>query len=100
MIVVFKSGRSPSASGLSQSEEPRDRPITAVEKRCRYLVWWITIIKYNLKARTAFAGFSQPGAWSGKVDTGFSEKITLKQKIPPASGSAGADTSGIASLKR
>jgi hypothetical protein len=42
--------------------------MTAVEKGCRYLVWWITIIKYNLKARPAGAGVSSlehdPEKWT------------------------------------
>ena len=41
-------------------EEPSGRPITAVETGCRYLIWWITIIKYNLKAPAGSAGPFQP----------------------------------------
>jgi hypothetical protein len=63
MIVEFKAGRSPRKERLFRrrgcSETfagcalwwPPARPITAVEKARRYLIWWITIIKYNLKAR-------------------------------------------------
>jgi hypothetical protein len=50
MIVVFKTGRSPQASAARGFKLPAGRPISAVEKACRYLIWWITIIKYNLKA--------------------------------------------------
>src|SRR5579872_3395931 len=48
MIVVFKSGCSPSM----RCGEPRirgDHPAAAVEIGCGCLVWWITIIEYNLK---------------------------------------------------
>jgi hypothetical protein len=52
MIVVFKTGRSPSMGRTARGREaPPDYPPTAVETCCRYLIWWITIIKYNLKAR-------------------------------------------------
>jgi hypothetical protein len=64
MIVEFKAGRSPLKNGASKDVgysrtlagrilcKAHGRPITAVEKACPYLIWWITIIKYNLKART------------------------------------------------
>jgi hypothetical protein len=60
MIVVFKTGRSPQASAARGFNRPPGRPISAVEKACRYLIWWITIIKYNLKAWQVLAGPSQP----------------------------------------
>jgi hypothetical protein len=43
MIVMFKAGRSPSTTG-------RAGPFPAVEFGLRNLIWWITIIEYNLKA--------------------------------------------------
>jgi hypothetical protein len=58
MIVVFKTGRS--LTRQAARDKPPDRPITAVEKCRRYLIWWITIIKYNLKARAALTGPFQP----------------------------------------
>jgi hypothetical protein len=52
MIVVFKTGRSPFTTGPAAAfYEGAADPITAVETGCRYLIWWITIINYNLKAR-------------------------------------------------
>jgi hypothetical protein len=48
------------ASAARGHEVPPAHPITAVEKACRYLIWWITIIKYNLKARHALPGHFQP----------------------------------------
>jgi DNA-binding MarR family transcriptional regulator len=56
MIVVFKTGRSPSHRADRDPEGPSDRPITAVETGSRYLIWWITIIEYNLKALAVSAG--------------------------------------------
>jgi hypothetical protein len=60
MIVVFKTGRSPQALGRARPSGAAAHPITAVEKACRYLIWWITIIKYNLKARAFLAGRFRP----------------------------------------
>jgi hypothetical protein len=54
MIVVFKTGRSPSLVQPLACEPPPGRPITAVEKCRRHLIWWITIIEYNLKADRDF----------------------------------------------
>jgi hypothetical protein len=57
MIVVFKTGRSPLAIGPAAAlYEGAAGPITAVETGCRYLIWWITIINYNLKARPIVPG--------------------------------------------
>jgi DNA-binding MarR family transcriptional regulator len=52
MIVVFKTGRSPSL--VQPFAASSSRPITAVEKCRRHLIWWITIIDYNLKAGRCF----------------------------------------------
>ncbi len=57
-----------------------DRPITAVEKCCRYWVWWITIIQYNLKGRPNSAGVLwELGGMILKSGNRFSEKIMPKR---------------------
>src|SRR5437764_8099688 len=61
MMVVFKTGRSPHISDGRGSPE-RDTSITAVERSCRYLIYSITIIDYNRKARFALPECFQPGA--------------------------------------
>ena len=50
MIVVFKTGAPPKASPVSTLRGQPAVPISAVESR-RYLIYSITIIKYNIKAR-------------------------------------------------
>jgi DNA-binding MarR family transcriptional regulator len=49
MIVEFKTGRSPS-SRFERAQHQRRQPTAAVEILRRHLIWWITIIEYNLKA--------------------------------------------------
>jgi len=57
MMVVFKQALPwvPSRAGRAsvRSAHPSD---AAVEIRVRSLIWWITIIEYNLKASPALAG--------------------------------------------
>jgi hypothetical protein len=60
MIVVFKTGAPPHTPAGGGLKEPLDRPITAVEKCWRYLIYWITIIIYNIKAWAVSAGYFQP----------------------------------------
>jgi hypothetical protein len=58
MIVVFKTWRSPSGVGpISTLRGQQADPISAVERH-RYLVYFITIIKYNLKARAVSRTFT------------------------------------------
>jgi hypothetical protein len=50
MIVVFKNAP-PQKFGPGAALNPcAGDPMAAVEMGCGYLVWWITIINYNLKA--------------------------------------------------
>ena len=48
-MVVFKTWRSPS-SRFERAQHQRRQPTAAVEILRRHLIWWITIIEYNLKA--------------------------------------------------
>jgi hypothetical protein len=50
MIVMFKPERSPSRPGPIAAMRSAGRPIAAVEIGRRYLIYYITIIRYNLKA--------------------------------------------------
>jgi hypothetical protein len=56
MIVVFKTWRSPQRRTGSDPERSAGPPISAVESR-RYLIYPITIIKYNIKAETVGGTF-------------------------------------------
>jgi hypothetical protein len=58
MIVVFKSGAPLSVAGLDLGQPAV--PISAVESR-RYLIYSITIIKYNIKASGVRTYFGMTG---------------------------------------